>query len=216
MPDGKDPETTAATSAEADREGVAEDQRHARAARTSATEVEIKPLNRRQAVSFECLKSALYHEDREHLFDRRHRFLMLFVTLSGTAAFAAIVQPTIADARWIALSTTLAGVMDLVLNWSRKARDHATLRRRFLDLKAEVDSGGVDEAHAEAALNRLYAEEPGCYRIANAVAYNSAMRIMGRADRDLLVVAMPYYLIRHWWKADGFDPSTKSEQASIR
>lgn len=172
----------------------------------------IADLTESDRFKFEALKSAFYHEDREHYFARLHKVIMFVVAMSGTAALAAIASSNAwIDPKWIAASTAAAGIIDLVFDLSGKAREHATLRRRFLDVNADFEAGELDERRGFARLARLYAEEPPAYRVANFVAYNSAMRALGRDEADLCLIPAHKYMVRHWLPMPSFDPSTRRE-----
>lgn len=164
---------------------------------------------------FECSKNAFYHEDREHFFAVSHKLVMFIVAMSGTAAFAALSNPAaFGDPRWVAFTITAASLLDLVLDLSGRAREHASLRRRFLDLLAEVEAGGIELSKANGVLYRLYAEEPVSYRIVNSLAYNSAARAFGHEEKTLLKVSLARRISRHFFPSPGFDPKTIGESNS--
>jgi hypothetical protein len=73
------------------------------------------PLDR---LSFGIEKSLRYHHRRRGFFDAAHNFVMFGVLICGSAAFAG-AWPTMAGA-----AAAILGALDLVFQFSHKARDH--------------------------------------------------------------------------------------------
>ena len=157
-----------------------------------------RPLTPIDVVRFDALRSAYGHEDRAAFFALWHRLVMFFVTISGTAAFAALA----ANSSWpppqaIALLITCLGLLDLVFDLSGQARAHAEMRRRFLDLYADAQADGAPASELNVKLHKLYGEEPLLGSAVDAIAYNRAMRSLDRPPEHMLVIPRCHRTLRH-------------------
>jgi hypothetical protein len=129
---------------------------------------------------FDALRNAIYHTSRRRFFELLSRTLSFFIVASGTAAVAnlKILEPRIAAA-----GAAVIGALQLVFDFNGRARTHEILQRKYYDLVAEID--GIQSPSDEqivkwqAALNRIYADEPPPMRALDAIAYNAACRNMG-------------------------------------
>jgi hypothetical protein len=164
-------------------------------AETSQAAVTMTGAERTQ---FECIKNAAYHDDRERHFARLHKFIMFVVVLSGTAAFGAIVGKEGVLASAFALLSTAAGVADLVFDLDGRARLHASLKRRCYDLLARAGLG-EDSRAINAAVTRMYADEPPTMHSVNSVAFNAAVDALGRPAGQKYVLKPWQSVSRHWW-----------------
>lgn len=145
------------------------------AAGPSAAGLALTPL---EELRIDCLKSALYHDDRENFYARLHKLTMLVAVLSSASAFAFI-----ADYRSLIALVTVAGVIDLVFDVSGKARLHATLRRGYYNILALAEDDVCNVPKLRQELIRLYADEPPIKHAVNTLAYNAAMKVYGRPER---------------------------------
>jgi hypothetical protein len=164
-----------------------------------------------ERTQFECIKNAAYHDDRERHFTRLHKLIMFVVVLSGTAAFGAIVGKEGAWASFFALLSTAAGVADLVFDLDGRARLHATLKRRCYDLLARANLG-EDLRAINAAVTRMYADEPPTMHAVNSVAFNAAVDALGRPPGQKYVLKPWQIGLRHWWpfRANEFPTTEKT------
>jgi hypothetical protein len=129
---------------------------------------------------FDALRNAIYHTSRRRFFELLSRFLSFLVVISGTAAVANLhaIEP-----RFAAAAAATIGALQLVFDFNGRARTHEILQRKYYDLIAEID--GIQSPNDEqilkwqAALNRIYADEPPPMRALDAIAYNAACRNMG-------------------------------------
>jgi hypothetical protein len=129
---------------------------------------------------FDALRNAIYHTSRRRFFELLTRSLSFLVVVSGTAAVANLhaIEPRIAAA-----GAATIGALQLVFDFNGRARTHEILQRKYYDLIAEID--GIQSPNDEqilkwqAALNRIYADEPPPMRALDAIAYNAACRNMG-------------------------------------
>jgi hypothetical protein len=129
---------------------------------------------------FDAMRNAIYHTSRRRFFELLTRCLSFLVVASGTAAVANIHA---IDPRYAAAGAAMIGALQLVFDFSGRARTHEILQRKYYDLLAEID--GIQTPNDEqflkwqAALNRIYADEPPPMRALDAIAYNAACRNMG-------------------------------------
>ncbi len=149
-------------------------------------------------LEFNCLRSAYGNQDREIFFSFLHRSTMFLVVLGGTATFGALtsnvewVRP-----QYIAFSITCLGLLDLVFDLSGKARIHSSLRHSFLSLLADVKSSDAAAEKLERNLHLLYAEEPPTYRAVEAMAFNAAVRSLGKDSTEQLRIPLIHRFLRH-------------------
>lgn len=170
----------------------------------------------REAIEFDVLRNALLHTMRQRWFDSLHRWLMFLIVLSGTAGVATLSANLVGPAVFAA-ATSLFATLDLVLDLRAKARLHDDLRRRYYHLMAEIaavpaaDTATVAGWRAE--MLRLTAEEPDLYRVIDCLAYNGALRSLGRDPGHLLVIPWWRRQLGHLWTFPGFDPPQRRELA---
>ena len=129
---------------------------------------------------FEALRNAIYHSSRRRFFELLTRGLSFLVIVSGTAAVANL---QVLEPRWWAALAAVAGALQLVFDFNGRARLHELLQRRYFDLIAEIDAKTnpteEDFQKWQAALNRIYADEPPPMRALDAIAYNAACKSIG-------------------------------------
>lgn len=155
-----------------------------------------------------CLRNAAYYEDREAHFDRLHKFVLFLIVISGSAAFPQVITPLGID--WLtpelALAVaSIAGLCDLVFDIAGKARQHATLRWRALDIYAGTHTQTCDVEALEAAIARLYTDEPPTMKVVNLLADNTAARALDGDKREIWIVPFWSRLLRHWCRYSGTD-----------
>jgi hypothetical protein len=133
---------------------------------------------------FDALRNAVYHSSRRRFFELLTRSLSFLVVVSGTAAVANL---SVLDPRAAAAVAAVIGALQLVFDFNGRARTHEMLQRKYYELLAEID--GVLNPNDEqivkwqAALFRIYADEPPPMKALDAIAYNAACRSMGYQQR---------------------------------
>jgi hypothetical protein len=150
-------------------------------------------LTPEQALEFELVRNARYHEDRERFFDTVHRWTMFFVVLLGTAAFGDLFGQN----RILAALAAMAGLVDLVFDVSGKARAHAQLRRHSFELLASLQDGG-NVGQVQSRLTATYGEEPNPNGTVGCLAYNAANEALGRDRLDQFSIGRWRRLFRHF------------------
>lgn len=156
---------------------------------------------------FNILRNAIYHSSRWRFLDMANKLFSALVILAGAAAVGDIGATFGIDAKWLAAIATFFGTFQLVFDLSSRARVHEFLQKRFFELAAEVEEAGAEAeariAKWEAALRRLYSEEPPPMRVLNEVAHNAAMTSMGRSHEDLVVIPWWQTLLKNVWAFNG-------------
>lgn len=104
-------------------------------------------------------KSIRYHQRRRAHYEGPHKAVMLGVILTGSAAFANALGHGAA----MGLGAAVLGASDLAFGFSRRARDHEILHRRFTDLAIRARQPGADEQVIERARLEIETDEPPIY-----------------------------------------------------
>ncbi len=165
-------------------------------------------------VVFHGMRCAIVHQAREGFLDACHRLGMFLVLVSGSGAVYALTHNK-DYALLVAMVPAVVGALDMALNFSTRARQHAELHRRYLELVAEAQRSGA-ESHAadlNARLTLLYAQEPPDYKALDALAHNQVCEGRGRGECGLRV-APPYRLLRHVFRFQGKTFLPKEEPES--
>ena len=112
-----------------------------------------------QKLNFGIELSMRYHQRCRGFFDSKHKLIMFFIVISGSAAFSGLPN------YFAAVATVLAAI-DLLWSPSHRARDHELLFRRFNLLAADLRSGDLsEENYAKWKKERIMieADEPPVY-----------------------------------------------------
>ena len=149
-------------------------------------------------IRFAALRNAHYHLSRQAWFDRWNRLFNVLIIASGTALAWQISQQNEAVGVVVAISTTVIGSLQLVLDLGGQARNHEFLKRRYFEVLAEIEKlenpSQVDKSRLKAQLLSLSAEEPPTYWALDAIAYNQIVHSMygveGKEHRCLV----------SWWQ----------------
>lgn len=156
------------------------------------------------SIRFQALRNALYHKSRQRRLEWWARAANLVTILLGSAAAAkAFGLGGPSTEILIGFFVAAVGALQLVYDWSSKARTHEFLQRRFYEVLAkieEADSGVISKGELQrfnAELIRIYADEPPTLRALDAVAYNEALDSLGGAKGDRLVLSAWQSLWKH-------------------
>lgn len=152
-----------------------------------------------------ALRNALYHTARRGFLDTANRALNLAVILGGTSYAAAIATGKLATA--LGFATTAVGALQLVFDFSGRARDHQLLQKRYYDLLSAIESKETpakqDCVAWSAELQRIYADEPPTLRALDAIADNQATAALIGGDKPRLKVGWLQSLTRHLFPYNG-------------
>lgn len=148
-------------------------------------------MSGKESLWFELVTAALYHRDRLTWFIALHRGSMFANVFLGTAAVATLLQ----QQRWwiVAASLLLAFVSaaSLAFDFAGNARKHEDRRRTYHDLAAQLEEAADDEVAVRlirAKLIRTAADDPVVYKAAESVAYNAAIKSLGRDLDDEFIL----------------------------
>lgn len=173
-------------------------------AATRATEA--GQMNAAEALLSEVVTAALYHRARMAWFAGLHRLGMFINILAGTGAVAAVVTKDAQLTLEVSLLVAFVSAANLAFDFAGFARKHEDSRRLYHDIAAELEEDGAEEARVRrlrARMIRASASEPTVYEAAQAVAFNAAIRSLGRDEQDEFVLSRPQRLLRHLWPYGG-------------
>jgi hypothetical protein len=108
---------------------------------TGLTDEEFRYLwGKRHNVLYKSELSTLYHRKRERFFDFWDRVITAIAIIGGSAAYANVGGP---DAVKLAAATiAVTSTISLVFAFAARARTHAGLAQRFLELQARIVGRG--------------------------------------------------------------------------
>lgn len=116
-------------------------------------------------LDFGVHKSLRYHAKRRSFLNGLHKGAMTLATVTGTAAFAALIgEQSIEFAKWSALVVAVATALDAAFGFPELARIHDDLFRQFADLAVDMskiaDPTEEDERRFKARRLMIEKEEP--------------------------------------------------------
>ncbi len=115
------------------------------------------------ALTYRSRLSALYHRKRERFFSLCDKWSTAVTLIAGSAAFSRFMTEE-GGAVLVGLVVVSASMLKLVMGWSDKARAHALLAQKFIQLDAAMAAAGPMTAEQldalESQLIALDAEEP--------------------------------------------------------
>jgi len=99
--------------------------------------------NRRFEVLYHMRLSTLYHQKREHYFARADLLCTLLITISAASAVAALLKQVAVVDLAVSVATAILAVVQLVLNFGARAREHGKLAVDYRRLRAEAERAGL-------------------------------------------------------------------------
>jgi TIR domain len=152
---------------------------------------------------FDLIRNALYHTDEQFFFSKLHQTIQVVIVLASTALFIATsftfssIFGTIVAGTVVTLAT-----VDLVFDFSGRARLHSSLRQRYLGLLEQFERKSLTTqfaAQTQEAIYQLQGEEPPLNYCVEALAWNRARISMGLPthESDLIAVNWWQRLLRH-------------------
>ena len=148
---------------------------------------------------FECDRNARYHVARRAFFDQCHRWMMVAVLISSSAAVAALSGESKVLSVSIMLLPAVFGAISVVFSLSDRARDHEMLARRFYQTAIMIDPEHATGERVRQWRNDIlgvYEDEPAVYHALNAECYNAASQALGKKEHQQ--VKEWQHLMRHW------------------
>lgn len=152
---------------------------------------------------FGVRRSVRYHNRRRRFCERYHTVTTALSVLSGAATVVMILQEIgpLAPSITAALVTILA-TFDLVVGTTTKAREHAELARRFIELEKKMITSAPDEERLKAfTAERLdiEADEPPPLHILNTICHNELARALGYGPDQLVPLKWYQRLLAHFF-----------------
>jgi len=158
-----------------------------------------------QTLEFELLRSAMYHDMREHWYGLINRTFIFFTLVLGTSTVAAFGASYPLYGKIAGLMIAVISALTLVWDFSGRSKVHFDLKRRFYTLLSEFQSG-VTAEEINASMTLIYADEPPTMHSVNALAHNAAGRsIFGNDFKSVRVGIIARYAKNIWpFRADKF------------
>lgn len=152
------------------------------------------------ALTFYVQRCIRYHMRRSAFFMRWGRFTAFVGVVLGSAAAAALMSsaPKLITAS-CALLVTLASAVDLVVGTSQRAWLHNDLRKRYLEIEAEIvanyepSAQWMRELHGR--IRRIEADEPPTMPALELLARDDVIRSLYPREE-----AIEYLCKLHWFK----------------
>jgi hypothetical protein len=154
---------------------------------------------------FELATGAFYQRAMVTWFAALHRIGMFINILAGTAAVA-VIKDDPALARALALLLAMISSANLAFDFAGLARRHSELRRMYHDLAAELEEGARDDVEIKklrARMIREAADSPIVFEAAEKMAFNAAIRSLGRTANDEFILTASQRWLRHVWPFSG-------------
>ena len=148
---------------------------------------------------FECDRNARYHTTRRTFLDQCHRWMMVAVVVSGSAAVVAVTEGSNFGGAIILLLPTVFGAISVVFRLTDQARDHEILARKFYRIAATIrpEHATADQIHQwRNDIFAAYEDEPDMYHALNAECYNTAAQALGKKTRQRMYTH--HYWLRNW------------------
>ena len=168
----------------------------------------------------DCERCARYHAARRAFFDAWHRWMMVAVLISGSAAIATLTETIGLSSAWtvgLMFVPVVVGALNMVWNLTHRARDHEMLARRFYDLAGRINANRADESAVEewrADLIGINRDEPAAYHALNAECGNAASQALGHGRDTMQRVRWWQQALRHWWRFSPKDFPRNADRAT--
>jgi hypothetical protein len=146
-------------------------------------------------VSFGIHKSRRYHAKMSGLYQGISDLILSLNAIAGAGAFIALIggKDTL-FAQILVGVVALGSALDRVLGFSKRAKRHYDLCRRFTELAASLENWEATENNrrkAAAARLRLEAEEPTIKRLVDLQARNEELRARGYSPEHFVPLSLP-------------------------
>ncbi len=125
-----------------------------------------------------ALRNALYHSARRQWLEGWSRIFNFLIIVLGTSSAVSIINSIQFVSEALPLAIAVIGALQLVYDFSGKAKNHAFLQAKFYTLLASIDEC-VDRSNEQCAswkseFSRIAADAPAVMRALDAVADNQA------------------------------------------
>jgi hypothetical protein len=154
-----------------------------------------------------CLMNARYHASREAFLDTVHRWFMFGIIAFGAGALIDIFGPAntakgggganeLVKAAFAA-GSALLGALDLTFDLSNRARTHALMKRRYLELLADLTAGTQHIIGYEAEIHRIGADEEPVFFALLCSCWNAAQKSVYGHDALLFRIPRHHLVLRN-------------------
>ncbi len=116
----------------------------------------------------------IYHGSRKAHYDRAHRWAMFIAILSGAGAAISLAP------QFFGLIAAAVAAADIAFDLTGGAQAHADIRRRYLELAAELAAGNLETTDFAREWMAISADEPPQCDAAMVVAHQKAHTTLGR------------------------------------
>ncbi len=144
-----------------------------------------------------ALRNALYHVARRRWLDGWSRFFNLLTILAGTGIAADLTKGNGQAALVLGGLVTISGALQLVYDFTGRARLHEILQRRYFTLMADIECAASptgDQCRIwRSEFSRASADEPPTMRALDSIAHNQAT--------FALIGGTEPYLKVNWWQS---------------
>lgn len=144
-----------------------------------------------------ALRNALYHLARRRFLDGVNRFCNLLIILGGTGTAAQLAGGSPDTAFALGGAIALVGALQLVFDYTGRARLHEILQRRYFHLMADIECCETPTSEQCARwyseFSRAAADEPPTMRALDAIADNQATFALLGGDKPRLKIT--------WWQS---------------
>lgn len=137
------------------------------------------------AMQFDVRRSVRYHTKRRGFFDRADKWTNVIAVFFGSATIYSMTATKPIFGIAAAILVSLTSTVNLVVASSQRARDHADLARRFIELEKELYASPNEDLLRKIAHSRMSieAEEPPVLRVLDCICHNELCKALGREGR---------------------------------
>lgn len=160
-------------------------------------------VTERHNLLFDVRRSIRYHNRRRAFFDRLSLSNSAVSLIAGSAVVASILGDKTVAAAVAGFVVTAFSTLDLVVGTAQKARLHADLARRFIDLEKRLvratDTGAAELLALKEERLTIEADEPPVLRVLDVLCYNEQAKAMGYDKKYMARVGPLQRLLAQWW-----------------
>jgi len=161
-------------------------------------------------LDFAVKRSIRYHNHRRKFFDTWDVVAKFLVIATGTTVVGLASATSSGDEGhhvWtisVGAFTAIIGSLDLVIGFSRRARDYRDLVRDFSQLEREISTVGEkrEEDNYVKFLNRrleIEENEPPVKRVLDCYCHNEVARSLGWPDDEMVKISFWQRLFMQWF-----------------
>lgn len=159
---------------------------------------------------FSVQRSYRYHDRRVAHFDWLHRLTnVTAILLSGVVLMELLGASTPWPIKILGLAGAIFGTADLVVGFSRRANEHRDLKRRFIELDAQIERNTLAFGEAKAERLKIETDEPPKHFALDLLVHNElcAARGHNRKKNPEHFATVKWYQrwTAQWWRWQNID-----------